>query len=82
MATCDHGTLTIEGRTHFKVPTSDFIISPLATDAHLIIASISPDDPEEREVGDIAADEYTKVTGAVPYIDFYIDTDETYCVKY
>lgn len=77
-----HGTTTIKGSNPFKIPAEDFMISPVSTDTKLYIRSIANGVVDEKEAGDIKADEYTKVHGAIPYTEFYVDTTDTYYIKW
>lgn len=77
-----HGTITVKGSNPFKIPAEDFIISPLSEDASLYINSIYNNIVNPVKIGEIVKDEYTKVHGAIPYIEFYIDTTNTYYIKW
>lgn len=77
-----HGTMTIKGSNVFKVPATDFFISPLSADAKLYIRSICNGIIDEKIAADVKAEEYTKVTGSVPYVEFFINTDDKYYVKW
>lgn len=83
MQSNSNGYLKITGDDKFKIPATDFVISPLQADADLHIISIMDREQEEDVVVDsIVAGDYTKVTGAVPNTTFYVDTAEEYYVRW
>ena len=77
-----HGTTTVKGTATFKVPAKDFIISPLTADADLHLKSIVGSVPNDKVVDTISSGEYTKVTGSIPYIEYYVNTSDTFYVKW
>lgn len=77
-----HGTTTIQGSNPFKIPATDFILSPLSADAVLKIRSIVNNVINEKEIAQIKAGEYTKVTGSVPYIEYVVITEDTFYIKW
>lgn len=77
-----HGTTTIKGSTPFRIAASDFIISPLSADGELHLNSICNGTTEDVAVDTISSGYYTKIEGAIPYIEFYVDTDETFYIKW
>lgn len=76
------GTMTVVGNKKFKIPATDFIISPLTADADLHLNSIVNGIENDVVVDSLSSGEYTKVTGAVPYMELYVDTDETFYIKW
>lgn len=77
-----HGTMTVVGDKKFKIPTTDFMISPLTANADLHLNSMVTGVTNDVVVDTLVGGQYTKVEGIIPYIEFYVDTDETFYVKW
>jgi hypothetical protein len=76
------GEITVVGNQKFKINSPNFIVSPLKKDASLYINSIHSGVEDPRCISVLVADDYNKITGAVPNTVFYVDTDETFYVKW
>ena len=77
-----HGEKKIVGSTPFKMHAESFIISPLSDDATLYINSINSDVKNPIAQDTISAGDYTTVSGVVPFTEFYVDTTETFYIKW
>ena len=73
---------TIDASTQFSVMSEDFIISPLQAAASLYIVSIHEGVENVQKIADLNADEYTQISGCIPGVKFYIDTNETFYIKF
>ena len=74
--------LEIKGNQHFSIPTEDFIISPLIESCGMYLVSIHKGVTQERKIADLNPDEYTKIHGMIPSVELYLDTEETYYIKF
>lgn len=74
--------MTVSGSTPFKVNSPNFIISPLTTEAKLYIKSIHAGVDDAKPVAILVANDYNKIVGAVPNTEFYVETGETFYVKW
>lgn len=77
-----HGTMTVVGSKKFKIPTTDFMISPLSSNADLHLNSMVTGVTNDVVVDTLVAGQYTKIDGAIPYLEFYVDTAETFYIKW
>lgn len=59
-----HGSLKVFNSSVFRIPATDFIISPLAADANLYIKEIYNGVEQVGLIELVPAGDYTKVTGA------------------
>lgn len=74
--------ITVEGKQVFKINSPNFIISPLKKEALLYINSIHSGVNDPKPVATLSVDDYNKITGAVPDTEFFVDTDETFYIKW
>lgn len=74
--------MTVVGNQKFMVNSPNFIISPISKEALLYINSIHSGIEDPKPVASLSANDYNKITGAVPNTEFYIDTDETFYIKW
>ena len=74
--------MEVKGSQKFKVNCANFIISPLSKDACLYINSIHAGVEDPKPVAVLTAEDYNKIRGVVPDTEFFIDTDETFYVKW
>lgn len=74
--------VTIDASTQFSVMSEDFIISPLQSAASLYIVSIHEGVENAQKIADINADEYTQISGCIPGVKFYMDTNEKFYIKF
>ena len=74
--------MTVVGNQKFKVNSPNFIISPLTKEALLYINSIHSGVEDPKPVATLSVDDYNKITGAVPDTEFYVDTEETFYIKW
>jgi len=74
--------VTIDSSTQFSVMSEDFIISPLQSAASLYIVSIHEGVENIQKIADLNADEYTQISGCIPGVKFYIDTNEKFYIKF
>lgn len=74
--------MTVNGKQTFKVNSPNFIMSPLKKEALLYINSIHAGVDDPKPVAMLTADDYNKITGAVPDTEFYVDTEETFYIKW
>ena len=74
--------MKVEGRTPFQVNCPNFIISPLSAQTTMYIKSIHAGIDDPKPVAILCAGDYCKIVGAVPNTEFYIDTDETFYIKW
>lgn len=77
-----HGTTTVIGNKKFKVPATDFMISPLTANADLHLNSMVTGVTNDVVIDTLIAGKYTKVDGAIPHLEYYVDTAETFYVKW
>lgn len=76
------GEMEVVGNTPFTVYSTDFMISPLQADADIYINSIHAGVDDPKKLDTIKAGDYTKITGNVPNTEMYVDTTETFYIKY
>lgn len=74
--------MTVKGSTSFMVNSPNFILSPLTKEAKLYIKSIHAGVDDVKPVAILEPNDYNKIVGAVPNTEFYVDTDETFYVKW
>lgn len=74
--------MKIEGKTNFKINAHDFVISPLQAQADLHILSNHYGVENDMVIATINADEYTQISGLVPNLTMYLDTEETFYIKF
>lgn len=74
--------MVVEGKTPFKINCPNFIISPLSKSANMYINSIHAGVVNTKLAAILSPDDYNKIVGAVPDTEFYIDTDETFYIKW
>jgi len=74
--------IEVKGSEHFSVPVEDFIISPLIESAGMYLVSIHKGVEQERKIADLNPDEYTKIHGLIPCVELYLDTEETFYIKF
>ena len=55
---------------------------PLKKEALLYINSIHSGVNDPKPVATLSVDDYNKITGAVPDTEFFVDTDETFYIKW
>lgn len=77
-----HGTVIIDHGEEFKVPASEFFISPISTNTQLCILGTSDDVTNIQPVYAIEADKYTKVTSNNPRIRWKVNTTEVFSVSW
>lgn len=74
--------LKVSGNAPFMVNCPNFIISPLTTKANLYIKSIHSGVDDVKLAAVLEPNDYNKIVGAVPNTEFYIDTEETFYIKW
>lgn len=74
--------MEIEGNTRFRVNSDKFIMSPLQQSADLHIVSIHEGVENDRVLETINAGEYTQIQGLVRNVELYLETSETFYVKF
>lgn len=74
--------MKVVGCEKFQINSPAFIISPLKSPANLYINSIHAGIDEPKIAAVLSADDYNKIVGAVPNTEYYIDTDETFYIKW
>lgn len=77
-----HGTTTVKGSEPFKIASSDFMISPLSADGNFHLKSICNGEVNDKVIDTLTSGYYTKVEGAVPYTEFYIETSDVFYIKW
>lgn len=74
--------MVVKGKTPFKINCPNFIISPLNESANMYINSIHAGVVDTKLAAILSPGDYNKIVGAVPDTEFYIDTDETFYIKW
>lgn len=74
--------LTVKGTERFKINSHDFVISPLSADADLHCLSNHWGVENDKVIATINAEQYTQISGHVPNLIMYVDTDETFYIKF
>lgn len=74
--------MKVEGKANFKINARDFVISPLQAQADLHILSNHYGVENDRIITTINSDEYTQISGLVPNLTMYLDTEETFYIKF
>lgn len=74
--------MTVHGSERFKINAHDFVISPLSADADLHCLSNHYGVENDRVIETLYGDQYTQISGLVPNLTLYIDTEETFYIKF
>lgn len=78
--------LQITGREKFIIKGTKCIISPLSNDADIYLNSLIPGEGDlvnPKKVATIEGNgKYTKIDGLLPNIEYYLDTNEIFNIKY
>ena len=74
--------MTVVGDEHFKINAPKFIVSPLQAAADLHIISIHNGVENDQVMDTINANEYTQIQGLVNNVEMYIQTSETFYIKF
>ena len=72
----------MDGSTSFKIPTSEFVISPLDAPASLYVLSIREGVENPKPIVTLNANEYTQISGLVPNITLYVGTNEKFYIRF
>ena len=75
-------SVAVDASTRFVATSRDFVISPLKNTTKLYIESIFEGVKDSAPLQDLNADEYTQINGAIRGSVLYVDTDETFYVKF
>ena len=74
--------ITIKGPERFRVNSYDFVISPLSAGADLHVLSIHHGVEQDKVIASLNPEQYTQISGLVPDITMYLDTEETFYIKF
>lgn len=74
--------LTIKGSERFHINAFDFVISPLSASADLHCLSLHHGVENDKVIATLNPEQYTQISGLVPDLLMYIDTEETFYIKF